>query len=102
MQKRTRRQHGIKSRKVSISVSADDLRLFMRRARQKHGGNLSAVIHELAGSLRREEAADRLFRLLGNPKFTEEELARIREEIERAPTGYEATRRRPRQRRRAA
>jgi hypothetical protein len=85
MQKRTRRPHGIQSRKISVSISTADLRVLSARARRLHRGNLSAVVHEMAASLRREEAADEVLRALGAERVTEEEMQEIRREIARAP-----------------
>ena len=46
--------------KVSVSIREDDLALLKRRAKRVHGGNVSAVIAELAQTMRRQEARDRL------------------------------------------
>ncbi|MBK9001190.1 MAG: hypothetical protein IPM35_36170 [Myxococcales bacterium] len=81
MQKRSRRPHGLNARKISISVSEEDLRVLSRRARRAHGGNVSAVIHELTATLRRQEAADRLLDLLGGESVTQSEMDAIRAEI---------------------
>ncbi len=57
MQPSSRRPHGIRSRKISVSVTAEDLRVLIARARRDYGNNVSAVIHDLVETLRREEAA---------------------------------------------
>ncbi len=46
--------------KVSVSIRADDLALLKRRAKRLHGGNVSAVIAELAETIRRQDARDQL------------------------------------------
>lgn len=81
MQKRTRRPHGIKTAKISISVSAEDLKVLQKEAKRAHAGNVSAVIHELLAALRRREAAERVSKKLGGDKVTEAEKQAIREEI---------------------
>lgn len=81
MQKRTRRPHGIKTSKISISVSAEDLKVLQKEAKRTHAGNVSAVIHELLAALRRREAAERVSKKLGGDKVTEAEKQSIRDEI---------------------
>jgi len=81
MQKRTRRPHGIKTQKISISVSAEDLKVLQREAKRTHAGNVSRVIHELLAALRRREAAERVSKKLGGDKVTEAEKQSIRDEI---------------------
>lgn len=75
-----------RSRKISVSVTADDLRVLSARANRLHGGNLSAVIHDIAATLRREEAADRVLRALGGDEVSGAEMEAIRDEV-RAPEG---------------
>ena len=94
MQKRTRRPHGIKTAKISISVSAEDLKVLQKEAKRSHEGNVSAVIHELLAALRRRAAAEHVSRKLGGDKVTEAEKQAIRDEIPAAFT--------PQPRRRAA
>lgn len=93
MQNRKRRPHGIKTRKVSISVSADDLRVLSSRAKRMHSGNVSAVVHEMVDAIRRLEAADRALELLGGHRVTERDLEAIRQEVSLARRG--GRRRRP-------
>jgi hypothetical protein len=95
MQARTRRPHGIRSRKISVSVSADDLRVLSARAKRMHRGNLSAVVHEMVAALKREEALDELLEVLGGTSVTAEEMQKLRSEVAATPTG-------PRKRRSAA
>src|SRR5687767_9349147 len=85
MQKRTRRPHGIASRKISISVSEQDLEILTLRAARMHGGNISAVIHEMVASLKRQEAAEELLTVLGGERVTEEALQSLRDEVAAAP-----------------
>jgi hypothetical protein len=86
MEERARRPHGIRSRKVSISVSEEDLRVLSARAKRLHRGNLSAVVHEMVASLRREEAADELLEMLGAERVTPAEMQRLRDEVAAPPT----------------
>lgn len=81
MQARTRRPHGIESRKISISVSKDDLEVLTARAKRVYGGNISAVVHEMIAALKREEAADELLGLLGGDRITDEEMQAVRDEV---------------------
>jgi hypothetical protein len=95
MEQRARRPHGIRSRKISVSVSEDDLKVLSARAKRMHRGNLSAVVHEMVATLKREEALDEVLEMLGGGKVTEVDLQELRKEIAAAPTG-------PRKRRPAA
>lgn len=87
MEARGRRPHGIRSRKISVSVSEDDLRVLRARAKRLYRGNLSAVVHEMAAAVRREEAADELLKMLGGERVTEEEMQAIRDEVSAARAG---------------
>ena len=87
MEKRARRSHGIRSRKVSVSVSEEDLRLLSARAKRVYRGNLSAVVHELADGLRRREALARLLGTFEGAASTVSEIQALRDEIASAPTG---------------
>jgi len=49
-------KHAAKTETLSISLSQEPLKLLRRRARQAHGGNLSAAIAEAAEFLRRDLA----------------------------------------------
>jgi hypothetical protein len=91
---RGRRPHGIRSRKISVSVSRDDLAVLAARAKRLHRGNLSAVVHEMVAALRRQEAADRLLEMLGGDRVTEADIDAIRKEMDGVPA--EARRRRRR------
>ncbi len=81
MQDRTRRPHGLRTRKVSISISADDLRILSARAKEMHGGNLSAVVHDLAATLRREMAMDEVLDALDGKRLEAGTLDEIRAEL---------------------
>jgi hypothetical protein len=94
MQKRGRRPQGIHSRKISVSVSEEDLKVISARARRLHRGNVSAVVNEMVATLRREEAADELLGVLGGDGITEQTLKALREEVAAAPL--------PRRKRRSA
>ena len=86
MQK-SRRPHGTRTRKVSISVSEADLAILTARARQVHRGNVSAVVHDLVGNLERAAALDRLLGVLGGDPTPTATLDRLRKEIANAPIG---------------
>ena len=87
MQARTRRPHGIRSRKISVSVSEEDLRVLSARAKRMHHGNISAVVHEMVAALKREQALDELLEMLGGERVTEGEMQKLRNEIAAAPAG---------------
>lgn len=86
MQSRTRRAHGIGTKKISVSVSEADLAVLTARARRLHRGNMSAVVGEMVATLRREEALDELLTTLGGPTLDENALQKLRDEIAAAPT----------------
>ena len=82
-------------RKISISVSADDLKTLSSQAKRLHRGNVSALVHDVIAALKRGQAADDLLDLLGGETVTERDIQAVRDEIAGAPT-------RPRRRHRAA
>lgn len=63
--------------KVSVSLDAEDVAILKRRARESHGGNLSAAFSEAARWIRQREARTRLIERLGGPVLTAEEAATI-------------------------
>lgn len=67
-----KRKNGIHAVKISVSVAEDDLVVLRRRAKRLYGGNLSAVIHEMAVKTRRQEAMENLVDSLGGPSLTDE------------------------------
>ena len=81
MQKRSRRPHGTNTRKISLSVSADDLKVLVAHARRDHRGNVSAVVHDMVETLRRQAAMDRLLRRLGAHEISDEEMEDARAEL---------------------
>lgn len=58
--------------KVSISVSREDLKALRSRAKRLHGGNLSAVIAELAADTRLLEGMNALVEQMGGSSLTDE------------------------------
>ncbi|MCL2723843.1 MAG: hypothetical protein FWD69_05340 [Polyangiaceae bacterium] len=88
-----RREHGIGSRKISISVSTDDLAIISARAKRLHRGNVSAVVHEMVATLKREEAAEEVLRMLEGERITDSEMQAIRRELA-TPKVIQAPRRR--------
>jgi hypothetical protein len=75
-----RRPQGVRTRKISISVSEDDLRVLTARAVRLYGGNISAVVHDLARAARQAEALDTLLEALGGEPVTEAQMRAIRAE----------------------
>jgi hypothetical protein len=66
-----KRKNGIQAVKISVSVAAEDLTVLKRRAKRLYGGNLSAVIHEMAQKTKRLEAMEKLIASLGGPSLTD-------------------------------
>ena len=86
------KRRDVETTKISIAITAEDLRIFRARAKRLHGGNLSAAIADAAAKLRREEAAHRLLARLGAPALTDERAAEIEKEL--APDAPRKSRRR--------
>jgi hypothetical protein len=75
----------LRTEKVSVSLRSDDLKVLRARAKRIHGGNLSAVLSDLAQVARYEEGADALVEWLGDAaKLTDAERAAFEAE-RRAP-----------------
>ena len=81
MEKRSRRAQGIGTKKISVSVTAEDLKVLVARAKSTHRGNVSAVLHEMVEVLRRQQALDRLLARLGGNDVTDGQLDSLRNEI---------------------
>lgn len=75
-----RRAQGLRTKKISISVSEDDLKVLTARAKRLYGGNISAVVHDLARAARQGEALDALLEALGGERVTDAEMDAIRAE----------------------
>ncbi len=72
------------TRKVSLSVHKDDLKVLKARAKRLHGGNVSAVFADLIKEVKRQEAWAKAALWYGKPLLlTEGE----REEIDRELLG---------------
>lgn len=70
------------TRKVSLSVHEDDVKMLRERAKRLYGGNVSAVFGDLIARIRREEALDRAFAWYGKPiEMTDDERERIDREL---------------------
>jgi hypothetical protein len=61
--------------KISISLSRQDLASLKKRAKRLHGGNVSAVIAELAADAALLEGMHELVTWLGGPSLTDQERA---------------------------
>ena len=72
-----RRARGIRTEKISVSVTKEDLAKLQRRAKRLYGGNVSAVIHEMAEQAEKQEAIDKLWVSLGKPTVSEKEKRAI-------------------------
>ena len=69
-----------RTEKLSISLDREDLKALKARANRLHGGNLSAVIAELASDARLLEGMQGLVTWLGGPSLTDEDRTRIERE----------------------
>lgn len=63
--------------KLSISLRREDVMTLKRRARRLYGGNLSAVIAELAADARLLEGMNELVHWLGGPSLTDDDRKQI-------------------------
>jgi hypothetical protein len=82
MEARARKTRGArKNQRISISVTAEDLKLLRGYAKRAHGGSISAVLHEMVADLKREEARRELIKMLGADRVTEEAIQAMRDEI---------------------
>lgn len=64
-----------------MSVDRETKRLLKEAADQDHGGNVSALITELAQEAARRKAAGEFLRSIGVPKMTEGEADAFEQEI---------------------
>jgi len=67
--------------KLSISLRREDAAALKRRAKRLYGGNLSAVIAELAADARLLEGMNDLVHWLGGPSLTDEARKQIDREL---------------------
>lgn len=65
--------------KISISVRSSDLASLRKRAKRLYGGNVSAVIAELAADAALLEGMHELVGELGGPSLTDEDRSRLDE-----------------------
>ncbi len=79
--------------KVSVTIDASDLTWLRRRAKQVHGGNLSAAVAAAARTLRKQEALRTFLEQEGVPRLSTEELAAVQQEW-RTPTKARRTKKR--------
>ncbi len=81
--------------KISISVRASDLAALRRRAKRLYGGNVSAVIAELAADAALLEGMHDLVGRLGGPSLTDDDRASLdREWARSAPASNKPARKR--------
>ena len=78
--KRTRRAGATET--FSVSVDKETKRRLKALAKERHAGNVSALITELAKEGERQAAFERAWQWYGGPEPTPEESARIRSEWE--------------------
>lgn len=83
------------TKKVSLSVHADDLAILKARARRLHHGNVSAVFAELIATAKRQEAWAKALAWYGKPiVMSEEERLQIDRELLGNDTATTARKRR--------
>ena len=75
-----RKRAGV-TEKISISLDRDDLKALKKRAKRLHGGNVSAVIAELAADARLLEGMNDLVDWLGGPSLTDDDRKRLDREM---------------------
>jgi hypothetical protein len=81
--------------KISISVRSSDLASLRKRAKRLYGGNVSAVIAELAADAALLEGMHDLVDRLGGPSLTDEDRESLdREWAVRAPFSHKPSRKR--------
>ena len=80
--------------KISISIRREDLAALKKRAKRLYGGNMSAVIAELAADAKLLEGMHAALEWLGGPIITDEERAQLDAEWGLAPKRKQARRKR--------
>lgn len=78
--------------KISISLSRSDLAALTKRAKRLYGGNVSAVISELAADAALLEGMHELVSWLGGPSLTDRDRAAIDREWSEQPPAPKRTR----------
>ncbi len=68
------------TKKISISLQSSDLVSLRKRAKRLYGGNVSAVIAELAADVALLEGMHELIGQLGGPSLTDKDRARLDQE----------------------
>jgi hypothetical protein len=69
------------TRKVTISLDADEMAWIEQRARRLHGGNVSAAFVDGLRALRRREALQDFLKMSGASRLTPEQLTEALTEI---------------------
>jgi hypothetical protein len=81
--------------KISISIGTSDLASLRKRAKRLYGGNVSAVIAELAADAALLEGMHELVDSLGGPLLTDRERETLDREWARPPRAPKQTARKP-------
>ena len=84
------------TRKVTISLDADELEWIAGRARRLNAGNLSAAFVDGLHALRRREALEDFLRMSKAPKLTPDEVAVVLAEVRGSGGASKPARRRSR------
>ncbi len=71
------------TKKVTISVEAEELGWLEKRAKRLHAGNVSAAFSDGLKALRRREALEAFLRMSKAPRLTPDEVAAVMVEIHR-------------------
>ena len=92
----TKKREGV-TEKISISLSRSDLASLKKRAKRLYGGNVSAVISELAADSALLEGMHELVGWLGGPSLTDGD----RQALDKEWSGQTRTAKRPRKKKAA-
>jgi len=84
------------TRKVTISIEADELAWLEQRAKRLHAGNVSAAFLEGLQALKRREAMQDFLRMSKAPRLSPEEVVEVMAEIEGSDVAVPKGRRRRR------
>ncbi len=69
------------TKKVTISLDADELTWMVERAKRLHGGNLSAAFVDGLRALRRREGLKEFLRMSNAPSLSPEQVSEVLAEI---------------------
>lgn len=80
--KHTKRRRAGATETIGVSVDAETKRKLKALAKEKHNGNVSALITEMTEAAVQQAAFERAWRWYGGPDLSDAERARIDAELE--------------------